>query len=100
MFHAAIQAATGPPVVAAAPAYYTTTAKSNRWLQLDHKICRFLSTIIGDHFQQYFNFNWENQVTYPSIAKRAYDTLNLLFGSIRLSSHFLKFHQLTQMHIG
>ena len=31
-FHAAIQAATGPPVVAAAPAHYTATAESNRWL--------------------------------------------------------------------
>ena len=32
-FHAAVAAATGPPVVAAAPAHYTAMAESNRWLQ-------------------------------------------------------------------
>ena len=34
-FHATIAAAAGPPVVAAAPAHYTATAESNRWLQHD-----------------------------------------------------------------
>ena len=85
-FHATIQAATGPPVVAAAPAYYTAMAESNRWLQLDRKICRFLGTVIGDHLQQYIDFNWKNQVTYPSVANRAFNTLNLLFRSTGLSS--------------
>ena len=98
-FHPTIVAAAGPPVVTAAPAFYAATAESNRWLQLNRKICRFLGTVIGDQLQQYIDFNWENQVTYPSIAKRAFDTLNLLFGSTGFSSHFLKFHQLTCMHI-
>ena len=98
-FHAAITAATGPLVVAAAPAYYTAMAESNRWLQHDRKICRFLGTIIGDHLQQYIDFNWENQVTYPSVTKKVLDTLTLLFGSTGLSGQFLKFHQLTHMHI-
>ena len=98
-FHATVQASAGPPVVAAAPAHYTAMAESNRWLQHDCKICGFLGTVIGDHLQQYIDFNWENQVTYPSIAKKVLDMLTLLFGSTGLSGRFLKFHQLTRMHI-
>ena len=76
-YHAAVQAAAGPPVVAAAPAHYTAMVESNKWLQLDCKICRFFGTVISDHLQQYVDFNWENQVTYPCVPKRTYNTLNL-----------------------
>ena len=86
-------------MVAAAPAHYTPTAESNRWLQHNCKICGFLGTIIGDHLQQYNDFNLENTITYPSVTKKALDMLTLLFGSTRLSGRFLKFHQLTRMHI-